>query len=236
SSNSAVGCTTASEKVERNLTDFPSLYLRIFDTAGLSESDEGAVTTKEAFIQLVKTLYAVQGGIHLLICCARNGRLSGQAFKSNYRVFVEGICESCVPCILVITHCDENDELDSFWNQNKDTILTQLKFDFKDGISVTTKKTGKNACIEDYNLSREKLITAIMDHALEKPWQMVSYLKTVAVFFKKVWNSLSRRLKFLSQVGLQSGLVEMFEVLGCSKDDAVKEANQLYKALQEPST
>ncbi|CAM4850060.1 unnamed protein product [Rotaria magnacalcarata] len=232
SSSSVVGCTESTISVERKVPGFPATELRMFDTAGLSESSEGKVTTGAAFIKLVKTLYEVQDGIHLLICVARKGRLSGQAFKSNYIVFVDKICEHRVPCVLVITHCDEDDELDSFWTANKDMISEKLKLKFEDGVSVTTKKTGKNACLEDYQLSRKNLLNAIEQHALEKPWKMDSFQRTVVVFFKTVWNSIAERVNFLTTVAVRDDLMKMFETLGSDRTTAIQEANQLYEQLK----
>ncbi|CAF1530538.1 unnamed protein product [Didymodactylos carnosus] len=158
----------------------------MFDTVGVCESSEGTIPTKIALEKFDKLLKSLYDGIHLLLFCIRIGRLT-QTTKINYKLFVNELCDNKVPCILLITHCESEDQMGLWWDKNKNIVKKQLKYDVRDGISVTTKKSGKHACLEEYELSRINLLKAISEYALPKPWDPNTMIRNFYGFCKKVW-------------------------------------------------
>ncbi|CAF1245604.1 unnamed protein product [Rotaria magnacalcarata] len=233
--NRAVGCTTESTKVSGILEEYPHVRFNIYDTPGLSESGDGSVPTAEAFVQLVRLAYSIPNGIHLLISCAEKGRLTGERFKANYRMFIEELCEKRMPCLLVITKCDSDHPLDSWWNENKDLVRNQLKFEFIDCACVSTLKTNRrkpNDILEDYTESRRNLIQAIKQHSLSEPMPMDSWKRTALMYARSFYNNVLKWLGF-EQISLRPELIKMLIELGYSPEYAKREAAELLNGLKE---
>jgi hypothetical protein len=238
SSSQAVGCTMKNAKVSGTLQDRSHLSFNLYDTIGLSESTDGTVPTATAFVQLIKLAYAIPNGINLLICCAEKGRLSGDRFKANYRIFKEELCENRIPCLLVVTKCDGDEPIDDWWRENKDIVRNQLKFDFIDGVCVSTIKTKKKApenILEDYKISRRSLIEAIIKYALHKPISIDSWSRKVIVAARAFYNSFTKWLSWLGlqETSLRPELEQMFIGLNYSPEKAKKETRKLLQELSE---
>ncbi|CAF1608956.1 unnamed protein product [Rotaria magnacalcarata] len=235
-SNRAVECTTISAKVSGTLKEYPHLKFNVYDTAGLSESDDGSVPTAHAFVQLVKLAYFIPNGINLLICCAEKGLLSGERFKINYRIVIKELCEQRMPCLLVVTKCDDDHPLDSWWNENKDVVRNQLKFEFIDCVCVSTLKTNRrrpDEILEDYTESRGNLIEAISKYSLSEPMSMDSWKRTARSYAQSFFNR-TRQLLGFEENSLRPELEIMFIELGYSPENAKSKAEQFLKDLQEP--
>ena len=238
SSSQAIGCTVENIKVSGTIQDRPDLSFNIYDTVGLSESADGSIPTVTAFIQLIKLAYAVPNGINLLICCAEKGRLSSERFKANYRILKEELCENRIPCLLVITKCDGDDPIDDWWFENEATVRNKLRFDFVDGVCVSTVKTKKkdpNRILEDYKVSRQNLVAAIVKHALTKPTSIDSWSRKVIVAARSFYNGFAKWLSWLrlQQAPLRPELVQMFIELSYSQDAAYEEAEKLLSELSQ---
>ena len=238
SSSQAIGCTVENIKVSGTIQDRPDLSFNIYDTVGLSESADGSIPTVTAFIQLIKLAYAVPNGINLLICCAEKGRLSSERFKANYRILKEELCENRIPCLLVITKCDGDDPIDDWWFENEATVRDKLRFDFVDGVCVSTVKTKKkdpNRILEDYKVSRQNLVAAIVKHALTKPTSIDSWSRKVIVAARSFYNGFAKWLSWLrlQQAPLRPELVQMFIELSYSQDAAYEEAEKLLSELSQ---
>ncbi|CAF3801303.1 unnamed protein product [Rotaria socialis] len=230
-SNSAVGCTIISAKVSETLKEYPHLKFNVYDTAGLSESGG------DAFVQIVKLAYSIPNGINLLICCAEKGRLAGERFKANYRIFIEELCEKRMPCLLVVTKCDNDHPLNKWWNDNEDIIRNQLRFEFIDCVCVSTLKTTRripNDTLEDYIESRSNLVQAILKCSLSEPMPMDSWKRTARSYAQSFF-SRTRELLSFEESSLWPELERMFIELGYSPDNAKSEAKQFLKDLQEPN-
>lgn len=209
--------------------------MSVYDTIGLSESNDGTVTTKEAFTSLVHLLYRIEGGIHLLLCVATRGRLSHQSFKSNYKVFYEQLCEKNVPCLLVITHCEQKEEkepMNKWWLDNAELICGKLKFKFEDGICITTRKTGFHTTPELYASSRKDLIDHIEKYSRPEPWPMDSFKRSAVTVLREMYNNVVKHLPLFEQTAVRQDLYKMFIELKFQHEDAVKEANKLYSQLK----
>ena len=205
---------------------------------GLSESSDGSVPTTTAFVQLIKLAYSVPGGIHLLICCHAKGRISGERFKANYRIFKEELCENRIPCLLVVTKCDDDDSIDDWWVENEDIVRNQLKFDFADGVCVSTLRTRRSTptVVEAaYRVSRTNLIEAVENHALEEAVLIDSWSRKVMVAARAFFNQIRGWLPWfrMQRQTLRPDLVAMFESLGHSPEEAKEQTEVLLRELTE---
>ncbi|CAF3801234.1 unnamed protein product [Rotaria socialis] len=188
-SSGAVGCTDECHAVRDSPKDYPSILLRMVDTVGLYESLEGTVSSQKAMEMLDKkleSLYATDG-IHLILFCIRKGRQSQQT-SQHYKNIVHNLCEDQVPCILVITRCEDDDPLGEWWEKNKVILIEKLQFHVEDAVAMTTLKKEEN--LEDYNESRMKLIAAIEKYALKDPWRAKDFKQKLSSFFR---NRITRR-------------------------------------------
>jgi hypothetical protein len=234
-SDSAVGCTTDSKPIEKTLIDYEFITLRVYDTAGLGESDQGKISNKDAFVKLVQTLYKTkEDGIHLLLCCHKSGdKISKQSFEENYKAFIETICENNVPSILVITHCDYNRTLDAWKNNDDNQTYVEKNYKaFKTIVTVAADKNAKNLDENEYNLSRRNTIQAINAYALKQPWYMDTIRNNVIILFKRFYNTVQKQITFLKIYPLNEDFFKAFISLGYHEDEAVKEANLLYAQLK----
>jgi len=109
-SDSAIGCTFEYKKY-----DAPEYAL--FDTAGLSEGQKGKVPHAVAIQQLVRLLRSLENGVSLLVLVMEKGRI--KSLHENYKLLVDAICASSVPVILLISHCEVENNPGDWWRENK---------------------------------------------------------------------------------------------------------------------
>lgn len=229
-SDAAIGCTFET-KLYKGTRDGYSF--NIYDTAGLNESDKGRVKPDQAVGNLMKLVRHLEEGIHLLIMCMKKGRINN-AIANNYQLFYDGIFGKNVPILLVVTHCELDDPIDSWKQKNKSLLRSTFKMDFSDIICVTTLNKGKHAVKfqEEYKASREELGRLIVKHSLKKPWVIENFVDFIMVMMKRVWNLIAAYFNF-PKLPLNNIIYSIFQKLGFGDKEATEKANKLVDELKE---
>lgn len=138
-SGSTVGCTTESQSY--NVEKVGEFNIRLWDTAGLNEANQGSVASAVAIAnicKLVDELQAHSTGLSLIIYCVR-GRIQ-EATVMGYNM-IRSICNDDVPLALVVTGL-ENEAREGWWDDNQ-AIFQSRGMDFKYHACVVTCKGPK---------------------------------------------------------------------------------------------
>ena len=112
-SNRADGCTMS---FKPHTFTVNGRTFHIWDTVGLDEPDM-ELRAIEGACDLIHQLTS-QGGVDLLLFCIRAPRITATS-QANYRLFHEVLCRSSVPIALVITHLEQEDDMEKWWERNK---------------------------------------------------------------------------------------------------------------------
>ncbi|KAH7925921.1 hypothetical protein BV22DRAFT_1104644 [Leucogyrophana mollusca] len=195
---------------------FDSCAFCIFDTVGLNEphlSGTEYISAAERACNLVNELKNA-GGIHLLVFCMGEPRIT-QTVQQNYRLFYEFLCREEVSVALVITHMENEDPMDSWWDRNtkkfKEFGITPVGH-----ACVATARGLNERFVEQYEESKEKVRDLLKEHGTGKPFSMK----------RRSW--IMRVLRFLAElVGISPSYHTRREVVdnlvrrcGISKEEA----------------
>ena len=80
--------------------------------------EQGTVYQEVAEKNLERLLKCLEDGVSLLIFVMEKGRIK-DSLHENYNIFVDAICKKKVPVILLITHCEIDENMGSWWDKNK---------------------------------------------------------------------------------------------------------------------
>ncbi|KAF8551305.1 hypothetical protein OG21DRAFT_1418241, partial [Imleria badia] len=119
-SSNLEACTL--ETTEYSFTLPGEMSFCIYETVGLNESQKGldaVLGAIEKAQQLVASVHA--GGIDLLLFCIRGGCITA-GMQRNYRLFFECVCEKKVPLAFVVTHLEQEDMMENWWERNEKTF------------------------------------------------------------------------------------------------------------------
>jgi hypothetical protein len=167
-SNQAVGCTYASEKFRATIDDGREVML--YDTAGLNEAEAGTVSPKQA-IRNLRLLVNDLKTVNLLVYCIRGTRYR-KIVGDNYNIFCNMICggDRKVPVVLVVTGLENEENLDGWWDDNKEDY-DEMEFCDHACITATkgrTFKDGSGYIFQDiYDDSKEKVMRLLKNHAFK---------------------------------------------------------------------
>jgi len=90
----------------------------ITDTIGLNEADTGAVKSKESLKALIKLLKNSKDGYNVLIHVMKIGRITNE-ISYNYKLFIDTIAQNKIPCILIVTGCENVQPMEKWAKENK---------------------------------------------------------------------------------------------------------------------
>ena len=121
-SSNLEGCTLQATKHSFTLSS-PMMSLNIFDTVGLGESEMDTNTFIGAIEKAQKLITSLRnsGGIDLLLFCVKAGRFTA-AMQRNHHFFSEVLCNNRVPLAFVITHLENEDVMENWWDRNQKTF------------------------------------------------------------------------------------------------------------------
>ena len=168
-SNGAAGCT-----FEHHPYSLP-VYGRnfnFFDTAGLNEGEKGSVERGVAIAKLYKLITHLDGQIDLLMFCMRGPRIK-DATHQNWKIFHEILCKKQVPTVLVVTGLENEDNMDEWWWNNRETFEDQgIRPD--DTACITAfrgrrLRDGSCAFDDQYEKSQAKIQNVILNRVLLRP-------------------------------------------------------------------
>ena len=158
------GCTLDSKEY-RLIGD--ATCLRIFDTMGLN----CAAVEESQFLQAIKKAHKLiealnrAGGVDLLLFCIRGGRIN-EAQLSNYKLFQEYLCEKKVPVAIIVTHLENEDVMDAWWQENKEDV-GNLKIDCIAHACITAIGRNTRAYRDKLNESRQAILGLLKMHVRE---------------------------------------------------------------------
>lgn len=120
-SSNIEGCTVQATEHFFTLSD--QILLRVFDTAGIEESEMGTSTSVSAIEEAQKLVRSLRnaGGVDLLLFCVKAGRCTA-SMQRNYHLFSEILCDNRVPLALVITHLENEEVMESWWERNENAF------------------------------------------------------------------------------------------------------------------
>ena len=121
-SSNLEGCTLQATEYSFILSS-PKMLLRVFDTVGLEESEIDVKPFIGALEKVQKLITSLRnaGGVDLILFCVRAGRFTA-AMERDYHLVSEVLCNSRVPLALVITHLENEEVMENWWDGNQKTF------------------------------------------------------------------------------------------------------------------
>lgn len=232
-SSSATGCTFKSTPYLHQLGGHE---LALWDTAGLNEGDQGTVTDMKAVASLYKLLKSLEGGVSLLVFCIRAPRINDAAHK-NWKLFREVICRKEVPIVVVVTHLENEEPMDDWWQKNEKRFREYEMnpcSEHGSGVACVTASKGKlrkgrHAFQDEYEESQSKVRELIVQNHLHNPRKLnpVEWFQTIVEESTKTdcWGNVTTTRKEVKAKG--RGVYELASRWGISDDEAEKLAKIL---------
>lgn len=163
--NSPFGCTFQTDYYDVTLGD---THCRIYDTAGLNETEQGRVPHWKAVANLY-TLIRGLDGISLLIYCTR-GRFKENT-QTNWEIFNNIICAGKVPIIAVVTGVEQDNDLDDPKKLEDMMIAFKRLHMIPKEVSFVVPIRGKHGEFATlYERSEKQLCDLILRSHSKHPW------------------------------------------------------------------
>ena len=227
-SNSARGVTFQSYTYDP--VTLGDVMCMLTDTVGLNEGDKGTVPSKDAFKSLYSLLHKSKTGYSLLIHVMKMPRIT-KAEHDNYQFFVRTIAESKIPCILVVTGC-ENVEPMGQWAIENSPAFEREQLQYKKIVSGCFAEGGRFETLFEplREESRRALEQAILECAAPHPIKIYDSPKDMFSTLKRIWNAFCQwaGLGHLVMV-VNKALHHLLIRLGFPEDEAGKLAEELDK-------
>ncbi|KIK99086.1 hypothetical protein PAXRUDRAFT_823121 [Paxillus rubicundulus Ve08.2h10] len=161
-SSDAGGCTLDAKYYDTTILgrDF-----RIYDTVGLNEAQAEAQAFQDpdrligAIIKAYRLVQSLSdaGGINLLVFCVRRGRITA-SMQHNYKLFQDFLCHKKVPVSLVITHLENEENMEKWWSDNK-AHFAEFGIHVIDHACTTTKRTFSSRYQDSRQVVHNLLVT-----------------------------------------------------------------------------
>jgi predicted GTPase len=174
----------------------------IWDTIGLNEAGlvcEDYLRAIEKAYKLIKELNA-SGGVHLLLLCMR-GRITS-AVQQNYKLFFDIFCEKQVPLGIVVTHLENEPNMETWWNKNEESFK-HYGVSTRGHACITATSGLDDVYLERYEESREMVRKLLLGLSSAAAWQ-----KERRIWFSTVLGNMARMLPRLSRSPTRRELVK----------------------------
>ncbi|KDQ55076.1 hypothetical protein JAAARDRAFT_340664 [Jaapia argillacea MUCL 33604] len=228
-SSDARGCTFESTAYHIRVSNAD---MRIYDTAGLGEADQGTVSATLAIANLYKLIRSLDSGINLLVYVIRGNRLKEMTTK-NYQMFYDIFCKKKVPIVLVVTGLEGEDDMDQWWGRNeKEFAKYGMKFAGQACVTKTKGKSrdGVHLYQQEYDQSKSTVEEMIARTCSPIPWTMERNAWFVHVV-QSIYNKFSKWLPF-EPVALSKSLFSALrQIAGMGAEEAKAVANQVEKQI-----
>ena len=183
-SDSVKGCTfSISSSNYDNIT--------FYDTCGLGETKEGAISTADAFEKCLQFLVRMKDvGLNLIMFVHR-GKIT-KNFIDIWKLFYQVIGNEEIPAICVFTGCESSSNLYEWKKENEENIKA---YNFKfSSISGTCFASSQNPILEAAyselrSASKHVVLLAVYTHASKTPI-IVMKPETIEKQLKATWNKL----------------------------------------------
>jgi len=190
-SSCAKSCTLQSQEYSVSLD---GIDFTLHDTAGLHEAH--GKMKKAEYLDAVYQAYSLisrlekSGGISLLVFCMKGGRISITS-QQTYSLFVEVFCRRQVPVVLVVTHLEMHDPMESWWKQNEKDIK-EYGFRSIAHACITATRGLRNVFSKEYEDSRKTIRKLLLEHSDRTVWkeETTNWFKRVVVHMRS-WVSPS---------------------------------------------
>lgn len=174
---------------------YDGFSISITDTVGLNESEKGTVSPQESIEKLVSLVRESKAGYHLLIHVMRASRIT-KDHHDNYDFFVNVLTERKIPCVLVVTGCENHEPIEG-WAEKYKHIFSDQGFAYSNILSTCFQKGGpfESGLLPLRELSARNLQTSIIKYHSEE--SIAIYVGDKGFFskIKDTWNWFCRWLE-----------------------------------------
>jgi hypothetical protein len=169
--------------------DIDGKIYRLHDTDGLGTRIGESVDSAKAAGSLFRLIdnLSNSGGINLLVHIVKcSNKTAAETMRKNYSLLHHGFCDSKVPVVLVVTHCDKaKPTIDTWWIKNA-PLFTDAGMSFKGHAWVcafqrTGRKGSGSRSVDGVKDSAEVVKQLIVQHCMSNGWKKVrnSYRTTL---------------------------------------------------------
>jgi len=149
----------------------------LHDTVGLGEHSSGTADSAKAVRNLYRlvTDLSNSGGVNLLVFVIRQGRLTDTIHK-NYVLFHHGFCDSKVPIVIILTHCEYVEPTMETWWIDNEASFTEAGMTFNGYACVCSFKGTERSGYRNEILvgkSVEVVKPLVVQQCIPDGWKMV---------------------------------------------------------------
>jgi len=189
-SSKAVGCTFLAQPytTASNIT--------LVDTAGLNEGKRGTKPKAAAMKDLVSLVQSIEGGLSLILHVRKCKDKISEVDDLNYQLFYDIMCARQIPMVICLTHAEQFNPMDKWWNENKTAFTKDYKWQVAGAVSVCTIADEELPDMEDIVatalrkkklMSKRALESAIAQYALPRPIPPAGGIRSSV---QRVWRKL----------------------------------------------
>jgi len=220
-SDGAKGCTFQFKTHSYNGNDVAQESWNFIDTVGLNEAPGGTIDNKTAAKLLIDFMKRNRQGFHGVIMVMKKGRIS-ESFERNHNLFVRTMLNRQVPCILMISHCEEDEPMDN-WKYETSNLDAIHEYCFAHIVCGTLKKGGRfeSDLIALRRQTRNEIFKALEDNMRPIPFRLEAKLPVLKKMMNIVFEGLGIPKRFLSET-YDAMLIYIQETYNLS-DDEVRE-------------